>query len=93
MKSKLVIKRYIFTLPITIINRPPVDATTGRTLEIRESINLHVQNLKTKMKINPHATVVPFLVMADPTQCGDVDDFDITNPKKYNLFIGGSHSS
>jgi hypothetical protein len=95
MKSKLVKKGHIFTLPITIINRPPFDPTTGRRpLEIREPHNLHVQNLKKKMKINPHATVVPFLVMVDPVQCGDVDEFDITNPEKYNYFvIGGSHSA
>jgi hypothetical protein len=45
------------------------------------------------MKINPHATLVPFSVMVDPAQCEDVDDFDIANPEKYNYFvIGGSHS-
>jgi hypothetical protein len=38
--------------------------------------------------------VVPFLVMVDPVQCGDVDEFDITNPEKYNYFvIGESHSA
>jgi hypothetical protein len=45
------------------------------------------------MKISPHATVVPFLVMVDPAQCEIVDNFDIANPKKYKYFvIGGSHS-
>jgi hypothetical protein len=83
IKSKLVKNGHIFTLPITIIKWPLVDPSIGRrTLEISEHHNLHVQNLKKKMKINPHATVVPFLVMVDPAQCEDVDDFDITNPEK-----------
>ena len=33
------------------------------------------------MKINPHATIVPFLVMVDPDQCPTSADF------------GGSHSA
>ena len=95
MKSKLVKKGHIFTLPITLVNRPPIDPATGRRpLEIREPHNMHVQNLKKKMKINPHATVVPFLVMVDPLQCSVIDDFDISNPEKYQYFvIGGSHSA
>jgi hypothetical protein len=53
-----------------------------------------VQNLKKKMKINPYAIVIPFLVMVDPTQCGDVGEFDAVNPKEYDYFIiGGSHSA
>ena len=94
-KSKLVKKGHIFTLPITLVNRPPVDPVSGRRpLEIREPHNLHVQNLKKKMKINPHATVVPFLVMVDPDQCDNVNDFDISNPEKYQYYvIGGSHSA
>ena len=94
-KSKLVKKGHIFTLPITLVNRPPIDPISGRRpLEIREPHNLHVQNLKKKMKINPHATVVPFLVMVDPDQCANVHDFDISNPEKYQYFvIGGSHSA
>ena len=95
IKSKLVKKGHIFTLPITLVNRPPVDPETGRRpLEIREPHNLHVQNLKKKMKINPHATVVPFLVMVDPQQCEAISEFDISNPEKYQYFvIGGSHSA
>ena len=94
MKSKFVKKGQIFTLPIALVNRPPVDPSTGRSpLEIREPHNMHVQNLKKKMKINPHATVVPFLVMVDPAQCSIVDDFDISNPEKYQYYVfGGSHS-
>ena len=95
IKSKLVKRGHIFTLPITLVNRPPVCPATGRRpLEIREPHNLHVQNLKKKMKINPHATVVPFLVMVDPNQCESVNEFDINNPEKYQYFvIGGSHSA
>ena len=95
IKSKLLRRGHIFTLPITLINRPPIDPETGRRpLEIREPHNLHVQNLKKKMKINPHATVVPFLVMVDPSQCPSINDFDISNPEKYQYFvIGGSHSA
>ena len=95
IKSKLVKRGHIFTLPITLVNRPPLDPVSGRRpLEIREPHNLHVQNLKKKMKINPHATVVPFLVMVDPQQCAAINDFDISNPEKYQYFvIGGSHSA
>ena len=69
-KKKLVRKGQLFHLPICSIHRPPVDPESGRRpLEIREPHAVHVQNLKSKMKINPHATVVPFLVMVDPDQC------------------------
>jgi hypothetical protein len=92
MRSKLVKKGHIFTLAITIINRPPIDSVIGRRpLEIREPHKLHVQNVKKKMKINPQTLVVPFLVMVHPTQCGDVAEFDATNPKKYDYFIFGCH--
>jgi hypothetical protein len=45
------------------------------------------------LKINPHAIVVPILVIVDPTQCGDMYDFDIANLEKYNYFIDASHSA
>ena len=77
MHKKLVRKGKVFNLPITHIHRPPMDAKTGRrTLEIREPHKLHVQNLKKKMKINPHATVVPFIVLVDPNECASIEDFD-----------------
>ena len=79
VKTKLVRKGQLFHLPICSIQQPPIDPTTGRrALEIREPHSVHVQNLKSKMKINPHATVVPFLVMVDLDQCPIVADF------KYN---------
>ena len=70
MKGKL------FHLPLCSIHRPPIDLELGRQpLEIREPHAVHVQNLKSKMKINLHATVVPFLVMVDPDQCPTVVEF------------------
>ena len=95
MQKKLVRKGQVFNLPITNIHRPPMDAKTGRrTLEIREPHKLHVQNLKKKMKINPHATVVPFIVMVDPNDCASIQDFDVRKHDQYNYFvIGGSHSA
>ena len=55
---------------------------------------MHVQNLKKKMKINPHATVVPFIVMVDPEECETIEDFDIRKHDQYNYFVmGGSHSA
>ena len=58
MQKKLVGNGQVFNLPITHIHRPPVNDKTGRQpLEIREPHKLHVQNLKKKMKINPHAIV------------------------------------
>ena len=55
---------------------------------------MHVQNLMKKMKINPHATVVSFLVMVDPVECSNVDAFDSSNLENYHyFFIGGSHSA
>ena len=72
-----------------------MDAKTGRTkLEIREPHKLHVQNLKKKMKINPHVTVVPFIVMVDRNECASIQDFDVRKHDQYNYFvIGGSHSA
>ena len=94
MQRKLVRKGQVFNLPITHIHRPPIDEKTGRRpLEIREPHRMHVQNLKKKMKINPHATVVPFIVMVDPEECETIEDFDIRKHDQYNYFvIGGSHS-
>ena len=95
MKKKLVRNGQVYNLPITHIHRPPVDPITGRRpMEIREPHKLHVQNLKRKMKINPHATVVPFIVLVDPDECDKVEKFDIRRHDQYNYFvIGGSHSA
>ena len=55
---------------------------------------LHVQNLKKMMKINPHAIVVPFIVMVDPIECASVQEFVVKKHEQYNdLVIGGSHST
>ena len=88
-------KGQLFHLPITSIQRPPIDPLTGRRpLEIREPHVVHVQNLKSKMKINPHATVVPFLVMVDQEQCPTVADFNYSFADDYTYYvIGGSHST
>ena len=44
------------------------------------------------MKINPHAIVVPFIVMVDPYECSLLGDFDVRIHDQYNYFvIGGSH--
>ena len=94
-RTKLVRKGQLFHLPICSIQRPPLDPVTGRRpLEIREPHAVHVQNLKSKMKINPHATVVPFLVMVDPDQCPTVSDFHYSSSDDYTYYvIGGSHSA
>ena len=95
MQRKLVRKGHVFNLPITHIHRPPVDVKTGRRqLEIREPHRMHVQNLKKKMNLNPHATVVPFIVMVDPEECPTIEAFDARKHYQYNYFvIGGSHSA
>ena len=95
MKKKLVWKGQVFNLPITRIHHPPINAKSGRQpLEIREPHKLCVQNLKKKMKINPHATVVPFIVMVDLDECSCLEDFDKRKHNQYNYYvIGGSHST
>ena len=46
------------------------------------------------MKINPHATIFPFLVMVDPDQCPIVADFKYSSVDDYTYYvIGGSHSA
>ena len=77
----------------SLTSRPPINAKTGRrTLEIREPHKLHVQNLKEKLKINPHSIVVPFIVMVDPIECAFVEEFDVRKHDQYNYFvISGSH--
>ena len=54
---------------------------------------MHVPNLKSKMKINPHVTIVPFVVMIDLDQCPIVADFkySLADDNTYYV-IGGSHS-
>ena len=95
MQKKLVRKGQVFNLPITHIHRSPVDAKSGRRpLEIREPHKLHVQNLKKKMKINLHATIVPFIDMVDPEECATKDAFDVRKHEQCNYYvIGGSHSA
>ena len=95
MRKKLVRNGQVYNLPITHIHRPPTDPKIGRRpMEIREPHKLHVQNLKRKMKINPHATVVPFIVMVDPDECDTVEKFDIRRHDQYNYFVKrGSHSA
>ena len=52
-----------------------------------------MQNLKSKMKINPHATVVPFLVMVDQDQFPTIVDVKYNSVDDYTYYaIGGSHS-
>ena len=78
MQKKLVRKGLVFNLHITHIHRLPIDARTRRrTLEIREPHKLHTQNLKNKMKINPNATVMPFIIMVDPVECATIEEFDV----------------
>ena len=46
------------------------------------------------MKINPHATTMPFIVMVDPEECPTIESFDVRKVDQYNYFvIGGSHST
>ena len=87
VKTKLVHKGQLFHLPICFIQQPSIDPETWRqALEIREPHLVHVQNLKRKMKINPHATVVPFLVVADLEQSSTIAYYTY-------YVIGGSHST
>ena len=86
MQWKLVRKGHTFNFPRTHIHRPPVDVKTRRrTLEIREPHRMHVQNLKKKMKINRHVTVVPFIVMVDPEECPTIEDIDVRKHDQYQL--------
>ena len=65
-----------------------------RPLEIRKPHKLHVQNLKKKKKINPHMTILPFIVMVDLDESVTLEDFDVRKHNQYNYFvIGGSHSA
>ena len=95
IQRKLVRKGQVFNLPITHIYWPPVDERTGRRpLEIGELHKLHIQNLKRKMKINPHAKVVPLIVMVDLDECSSLGDFDVRKHDQYSYYvIGGSHSA
>ena len=78
MQKKLVRKGQVFNLPIIHIHHPHVNEKFGRRpLEIREPHKLHVQNLKKKMKINPHAKVVPFIIVVDPDECSSLGDFNV----------------
>ena len=95
MQKKLVRKGQVFNLLITHIHRPPIDVKSGQCpLQIQEPHKLHVQNLKKKMKINPHATIVPFIVMVYPEECPNIEAFDVRKHDQYIYFvIGGSHST
>ena len=93
-ENKPVRKGQLFHLPICSIHRLLVDPESRRRpLEIREPHAVQMQILKSKMKLNPHATVVPFLIMVDPNQCPIVADFKYKWADDYTYYvIGGSHS-
>ena len=77
-------------MPITHIHRPLIDTKSGqRPFDIREPYKVHVQNLKKKMKINLHASVVPFIVVVDLEECPDIDVFDVRKHEQYNYFVIG----
>ena len=40
------------------------------------------------MKINPHATVVPFIVMVDLEECATIDAFNVRKHEQYYVFGG-----
>ena len=88
-------KGQLFHVPISSIQRPAINPEMGRRmLEISEPYAVHVQNLKSKLKINPHVTVVPFLVMVDPEQCPTIVDFKYSSSNDYTYYvIGGSLST
>ena len=78
MQKKLVRKGRVFNLTLTHIHHPPVDDKTGhRPLKISQPHKLHIQNLKKKMKINPHVIVASFIVMVDPDECSCLEEFDV----------------
>ena len=46
------------------------------------------------MKISPHATIVPFIVIVDPNECSCLEYFDVRKHESYNYYvIAGSHSA
>ena len=86
MQKKLVRKGRVFNLTLTHIHHPPVDDKTGhRPLKISQPHKLHIQNLKKKMKINPHVIVASFIVMVDPDECLRLEDFDVRNTSPTNI--------
>ena len=61
---------------------------------VAENLHDNVQNLKKKMKINPHPILVPFIIMVDPEECANIEAFHMRRHDQYIYFmIGGSHST
>jgi hypothetical protein len=85
-----------FNLPLTCMDRPPVDGDDGsRSYEIREPNDLHVRLLMASMLKNPVGDHIPFAGVIDPKQCSKIEDVDIAKLKRggYNVWIvGGGHS-
>ncbi|KAJ7526019.1 hypothetical protein O6H91_17G078100 [Diphasiastrum complanatum] len=82
-------------LHIKQLERPLIDPVTGtRPLEVREPHDLHVHNLKSKMKIHPLANVLTFIVMVDPVQCSRKASFKNIMINEYRYYvIGECHSA
>ncbi|MCO5600319.1 hypothetical protein L7F22_054429 [Adiantum nelumboides] len=81
-------------LPISVIERPPVDPHTGkRSLEVCAVIEQHVHNLKFKMKIKPNVIVLPLLVLVDRQQCPTKNSWVKVNVESYTYWVfGDTHS-
>ena len=87
---------YSSSVPLTVSQRqvcPHTNLKIGRQpLEVRAPHTLHVKIKKAKMKINPHAIVVPFIVLVDPAQCPNKSSFENDNADVYYYYvISGSH--
>jgi hypothetical protein len=85
-----------FNLPLTCMERPPVDSPDGvRSFEIREPNDLHVRLLMASMLKNPVGDHLPFVGVIDPRQCSRKEDVDRAKLKRggYTVWIvGGGHS-
>ena len=61
-------------------------------MRFENHINFTSRTSKKKMKINPHAIVVPFIIIVDPKECNNIEAFNVRKHDQYNYFvIRGSH--
>ncbi|MCO5563324.1 hypothetical protein L7F22_016965 [Adiantum nelumboides] len=94
MRERVKQNNMVDSLPISVIERPPVDPHTEKwPLEVRAIIEQHVHNLKFKMENKPNAIVLPLLVLVDRQQCPRRNSWVKANAESYTYWIlGGTHS-
>ncbi|GBG86908.1 hypothetical protein CBR_g44364 [Chara braunii] len=93
MKPDFDLLGYILSLPMSCMDRPPVDTADGRrSREVRFPAEYHVTVLMASMERAPCGDHLPWVGMIDPAECTSVDQVDLQKLRSggYTIWILGA---